>query len=77
MNEKKNQKKLEQKTSEEKSEIREIHNPESSESPDEKNMPKPHSVVYFKNKKTGEWEVRNPASSYAYNYISRNELPDD
>lgn len=50
---------------------------DKTESPDEEYRPKPHSVVYIKNENTGEWEVKNPAGSYAYNYLSRDEFPDE
>lgn len=36
-----------------------------------------HSAIYKKNEKTGEWEVKNPAGSMAYNYLYRNEFDDD
>jgi len=33
-----------------------------------------NSAIYKKDKKTGKWEVRNPAGSFAYNYLYRDEL---
>jgi len=30
-----------------------------------------HSAVYYKNEKTGQWEVRNPSGSMGYNYLYR------
>ena len=55
----------------------ETRNCGKTESPEAQLKPKPHSVVYIKNEKTGEWEVKNPAGSYAYNYLSRDEFPDE
>ena len=35
-----------------------------------------NSVTYRKNKKTGEWEVINPAGAVAYNYLYREDRED-
>jgi len=35
--------------------------------------PYENSVTYLKNKKTGEWEIVNPASAVAYNYLYRED----
>ncbi len=35
-----------------------------------------NSVTYRKNKKTGEWEVINPAGAIAYNYLYREDRED-
>ena len=32
-----------------------------------------HSAIYKKNEKTGEWQVKNPAGSMAYNYLYRDD----
>ncbi|MFC2157830.1 hypothetical protein ACFLT9_08340 [Acidobacteriota bacterium] len=36
-----------------------------------------NSTTYIKNKKTGEWEIKNPAGSTAYNIIGRDIFPED
>jgi hypothetical protein len=36
-----------------------------------------HSTGYIKDKKTGKWKIVNPAGSMAYNYLYRDEFPDD
>jgi len=70
-------KRIEMKAAEKDSENKENGDAVRSESLGSAAVFMPHSAVYIRNRKTGEWEVRNPASSYAYNYISRNEFPDD
>jgi len=35
--------------------------------------PYENSVTYNKNKKTGEWEIINPAGAIAYNYLYRED----
>ena len=32
-----------------------------------------NSAVYVQDKKSGKWEVRNPAGSFAYNYLYRDD----
>jgi hypothetical protein len=48
---------------------------EKSEGPESTSGLNPHenSVTYRKNKKTGEWEIINPAGAIAYNYIYRED----
>jgi len=36
-----------------------------------------HSAGYIKDKKTGKWKIVHPAGSKAYNYLYRDEFPDD
>ena len=36
-----------------------------------------HSARYIKDKKTGKWKIVNPAGSMAYNYLYRDEFPED
>ena len=39
--------------------------------------PYDHTSIYIKNEKTGEWEVKNPSGSIAYNYLYRGDNWDD
>jgi len=39
--------------------------------------PHEHTSIYKKNEKTGEWEVKNPSGSIAYNYLYRNNFEED
>ena len=39
--------------------------------------PPSNSAGYIKDKKTGKWKIVNPAGSMAYNYLYRDEFPDD
>jgi len=50
---------------------------DSDERPDLKTSSPPHAVGYIKDKKTGKWKIVNPAGSMAYNYLYRDEPPDD
>ena len=36
-----------------------------------------NTAIYKKNKKTGEWEVKNPSGSIAYNYLYRSDYEED
>ena len=47
--------------------------PEDRESPESLE----NSVVYIKDKKTGEWKIKNPAGSTAYNIIIRDIDPSE
>jgi hypothetical protein len=44
---------------------------------DQKDQHPSHSAGYIKDKKTGKWKIVHPAGSKAYNYLYRNEFPDD
>ena len=39
--------------------------------------PHEHSATYKKNEKTGEWEVKNPSGSIAYNYLYRGDYEEE
>ena len=39
--------------------------------------PHEHTAIYKKNEKTGEWEVKNPAGSIAYNYLYRGDYEEE
>jgi len=39
--------------------------------------PYENSSIYKKNKKTGEWEVKNPSGSIAYNYLYRDDYEEN
>lgn len=39
--------------------------------------PYENSSIYKKNKKTGEWEVKNPSGSIAYNYLYRDDYEEE
>ena len=39
--------------------------------------PYENSSIYKKNEKTGEWEVKNPAGSIAYNYLYRGDYDEE
>ena len=54
--------------------------PKDKKSGSEKTRTKnPHdnSSIYIKNEKTGEWEVKNPAGSIAYNYLYRDDFEEE
>ena len=55
------------------SRIRKTETPENRESSDSIE----NSTTYIKNKKTGKWEIKNPAGSTAYNIIGRDIFPED
>ena len=46
------------------------------EKPTTKN-PYENSAIYKKNEKTGEWEVKNPSGSIAYNYLYRGDYEEE
>ncbi len=52
-------------------------NLDNGESQDPKEKHPSHSTVYIKDKKTGKWKIVNPAGSMGYNYLYRDEFPDD
>jgi hypothetical protein len=35
------------------------------------------SAIYIRDKETGDWKVRNPAGSMAYNYLYREDIDMD
>ena len=39
--------------------------------------PHENTSIYKKNKKTGEWEVKNPSGSIAYNYLYRGDYEEE
>ena len=39
--------------------------------------PHEHTATYKKNEKTGEWEVKNPSGSIAYNYLYRGDYEEE
>ncbi len=39
--------------------------------------PYEHTTIYKKNEKTGEWEVKNPSGSIAYNYLYRHDYEEE
>jgi hypothetical protein len=39
--------------------------------------PHEHTATYKKNKKTGEWDVKNPSGSIAYNYLYRGDYEEE
>ena len=39
--------------------------------------PHENSSIYKKNEKTGEWEVKNPSGSIAYNYLYRGDYEEE
>ena len=56
---------------------KEKQNIDTDKSQDSKESPPSHSACYIKDKKTGKWKIVNPAGSMAYNYLYRDEFPDD
>jgi hypothetical protein len=50
---------------------------DTAESQDPKEFHPPHSAGYIKDKKTGKWKIVNPAGSMVYNYLNRDEFPDE
>lgn len=52
-------------------------NIDNDDSQDPKEKHPSHSIGYIKDKKTGKWKIVNPAGSMAYNYLNRDEFPDD
>ena len=52
-------------------------NSDSDESQDTKEIHPSLSVGYIKDEKTGKWKVVNPAGSIVYNYLYRDEFPDE
>lgn len=49
----------------------------TGENQDPKEKHPSHSTHYIKDKKTGKWKIVNPAGSTGYNYLYRDEFPDD
>ena len=39
--------------------------------------PYENSSIYKRNEKTGEWEVKNPSGSIAYNYLYRDDYDEE
>ncbi|MCJ7582658.1 MAG: hypothetical protein MUP98_19250 [Candidatus Aminicenantes bacterium] len=39
--------------------------------------PYENTSIYKKNEKTGEWEVKNPSGSIAYNYLYRGDYEEE
>jgi hypothetical protein len=56
---------------------KEKQNIDTDESQDPKEGHPPHAAGYIKDKKTGKWKIVNPAGSMAYNYLYRDEFPED
>ena len=76
MSEKKKKEKSEGVSSENEQE-KQDQNIGSDESQDPKEKHPSHSTSYIKDKKTGKWKIVNPAGSMGYNYLYRDDFPDD
>ena len=76
MSEKNKTEKSKRVSSESKPEKKE-QNIDNDEIQDPKEKHPSHSTCYIKDKKTGKWKIVNPAGSTGYNYLYRDEFPDD
>ena len=76
MSEKKKSGKPEDRTSEKTTE-KQRQNIDTDKDKDPKEDHPSHSARYIRDKKTGKWKIVNPAGSMAYNYLYRDEFPED